>query len=133
MRQMILKVPRHNSDNDKIIFEAWFTAGSIKRAAQKLAKDGIVSARGKPYSAPGVHKAAKRYMVDNYAEAKQILLDTYKKNGYIVEDKFIERYMIKMAVETLVIQERVKFWLVENNLLEKHKDYIGSLIYIPDD
>ena len=132
MRQMRLKVLRRNSENDKLVFEAWFSTGSLKRATQKLAKDGVVSVRGKPYSIPGVRYAASRYMVDNYAESKQMLLDTYKKNGYIVEEEFIERYMIKMAVFTLATQERVKFWLVANNLLEKHKNYISSLIAIPD-
>lgn len=130
---MRLKVPQHNPETDKLVFAAWFETGSIKRATQKLIKDGVVSNRGTPYSEPGVRFSASRYMVDNYPEAKQMLLDTYKKNGYIVEEQFIERYMIKMAIFVLVTQERVKFWLVANNLLEKHKTYIDSLIYIPND
>ena len=130
MRQMRLKIPHHNPNNDKLVFDAWFSTGSLVRATQKLKEDGVVSIRGTPYSTPGVRFAASRYMVDNYAEAKQRLLDEYKKNGYIVEEEFIERYMIRMAVFVLVVQERVKFWLVENNLLEKHKNYIASLITI---
>ena len=133
MKQGRLKILRYDHNKYKAAYEAWFSEGSLKRATDKLKRDGIVSTHGKPYYASGVRLASTRYIVDNYDEARIMLIETYKKNGYIVEEKFIDRYMIKLAVEILRTPERVKFWLVEHNLLENYKDYISSMIYIPDD
>ena len=67
-------------------------------------------------------------MVVHYEDTKQMLLEQYHKNGYIVEEQYVEQYLIKMAVQALVSRERVKFWLIENDLMEKHKKYIDTLI-----
>lgn len=129
MKQWMLKIPYGNSETEKACFEAWFETGSLKRAQQKLKEDGVLSARGKPFaSADSVRKSSIRYMTTHYEETKQMLLEQYKKNGYAVEEQYIEQYLIGMAVQALVTRERVKFWLVKNDLLEKHKNFIGSLI-----
>lgn len=130
MKQMLLRLPNHSLENDRLVFNAWYETGSLKRAQDKLSRDGVVSTRKKPYSIPGVRLAASRYMIDNYVEAKQKLMDMYRKNGYIVEEQYIEQYLISRAVQTLETQERVKFWLVEHDLLEKHKTFIASLIAV---
>jgi hypothetical protein len=127
----LLKIPYKNPETDRIVFETWFSEGSLKKAQLKLRDDGIVNAWGRPFATPdSVRKAAIRYMVSNYEESKKMLIDTYEKNGYYVEEDFIERYMIRLAVSNLRTPERVKFWLLEHDLLEKHKKYIGSLIAV---
>jgi hypothetical protein len=127
----MLKVPYSRPENDKIVFETWFSESSLEKARVKLRDDGIVNAWGKPYATQdSVRKAAVRYMVNNYEETKKMLIKTYEKNGYIVENDFIERYMIRLAVSYLAKPERVKFWLLEHDLLEKHERYIASLIAV---
>lgn len=128
MKQMMIKVPRHNSLVDKICFDTWMQTGSYKRAYYKLKEDGIKNSWDRPFSLPGVRFAAQRFMLDNYEYTKNALMDSYNKNGYIVEEKYVEQYMIAKAVTVLHSPERVKFWLVRNNLLEKHKKFIDGLI-----
>lgn len=128
MKQMMIKVPRHNSIIDKICFDTWMETGSYKRAWVKLQKDGIMNCWNRPFSLPGVRVAAQRFMLDNYEYTKKALMDTYNKNGYTVEEKYIEQYMIAKAVTVLHTPERVKFWLIHNDLLEKHRKFIDSLI-----
>jgi hypothetical protein len=129
MRAM-LKIPYSNPETERLAFEAWFSEGSLKRAQQKLMDAGVLNAWGRPYTLDGVRKVAVRYMVKNYEESKKMLMETYKKTGYYVEEDFIEKYMIRLAVSYLVTPERVKFWLLENNLLEKHERYIASLVAV---
>lgn len=124
---------RHDPEVDKVAFEAWQSEGTIKRAYQKLMKDGIISSRGRPFSPDGVRKSAVRYMVYHYDDSKKLLMETYEKTGYAVEEEYIERLLIKMAVSALRNRWRIKGWLIEHELLERHKKFIGSLVAIPHD
>ena len=134
MYEGMLKIPYRNIESDRAAYEAWFKEGSLSRARDVLEKKGILTSKGRPFASDaGVRQAAIRYMIFNYDETKQKLLDSYKEHGYAVEEKFIERYMIKSAVKILMTPERIKFWLIGHNLLEKHRKFIESLVTIPDD
>jgi len=130
MKYGMLKVPYRNKITSKKCYEAWFSEGSLERARDKLEADGVVSSRGKPYSKDGVCKAAKSYMVNNYEDSKKMLLETCEKNGYLVEERYIEQYLIQMAVGYFRTPERVKYWLVKNGLFGKHVKFLESLIAI---
>jgi hypothetical protein len=67
-------------------------------------------------------------MLRNYEEAKQTLMESYANQGYLVEEVNIERLLIRIAVGILMTRPKIKYWLVKNNLLEKHKEYLKSLI-----
>lgn len=120
-------------ESDKAAFEAWNSEGTIYKAYVKLKNDGIISSAGKPFSPDGVRKAAVRYMVYHYEQSIQFLTENYAKAGYAVEDDYIERLMIRMAVSALRNRLRIKKWLIDHNLLEKHEKFIASLVAIPND
>ena len=63
-------------------------------------------------------------------DSKKMLLETYEKNGYLVEERYIEQYLIQMAVGYFRTPERVKYWLVKNGLFGKHVKFLESLIAI---
>lgn len=129
--RVMLKIPTHNLEVDKICFETWMAEGSLKKAGYRLKEKGIVSSHGTSFSDQGIYKAAQRYMIRYFDETKQMLMETYKKNGYLVEERYVDYYLIKIAIVILHTPERVKFWLIENNLLEKHRRFIDSIITIP--
>jgi hypothetical protein len=123
-----IKLPYSDPEIDKLAYEAWYTEGTLIRAAQKLKDNGVVSFRKKPFSPVGLRKATLRYMINNYAESRAALKQLYDDNGYKVEDDFLDRLMIKMAIYAFNNPSRMKFWLEEHNLIEKHKDFIESLM-----
>jgi hypothetical protein len=129
----MLKMAYKNPEVDKICFDTWFSEGSLKKAKVKLEKDGVLNSWGVPFGTAGICRAAKKYMVNNYEETKQKLLKTYEENGYLVEEKYIEQYIMGMAVHFLRTPERVKFWLVKNGLYGKHVKFLESLITISYD
>lgn len=124
---------KRNEETDRIAFEAWNTEGTLQRAADKMAEKGILSKQRKPFTLDGVRKAAIRHMVYNYEESKKFLMDTYTNSGYVVEEKYIEQLMIRMAVSALHNPKGIKNWMVDHNLLEKHRKYLSSMVAIPDD
>lgn len=125
-----IKIPYHDPEVDKAAYEAWYTEGTIDKASVKLANQGILSKRGKPFSPDGLRKAAVRHMINHYEESRETLKKIYHDNGYVVEEDQIDRLMIKMAVSALHNPQRVKFWMIEHNLMEKYQEYLGSLIAI---
>ena len=122
-----------NYEHYKACYDAWFSEGSLERAKDKLAREGVLNSYGRPYSLDGVRKSAVRYMVANPVESMKMLLESYRKQGYIVEKENIERYMIKLAVSVLCTEEAVVEWLKETGLYGKHIKFIDSLIAISYD
>ena len=112
----------------KAAFEAWMSEGTLDLAAKKLIGEGVVSFKGKPYSPAGVRWGAMRYMVLNYELTKPMLIENYEEHGYHIENDQIERYYIDMAKSTLGSVYRIKHWLIQHNLLEKHQKYIESIM-----
>jgi len=117
-------------NTDKAAFMAWHQEGTILRACQRLKSDGVLNTRGRPYSRDGVRKAAVRYMMNHYPEAKVSFKEAYNRFGYVVEDDQIERLLIRMAFGTFKNPARMKYWLIENGLMEKHLTYIQSLMAV---
>ena len=124
------KMPYRDPEVDKQAYLAWYEEGTILRACQRMKDRGIYSKRKTPFTPDAVRKAAVRHMVYNYDEARSTLLKLYADNGYEVEESKIDRFMIKMAVTALHNPERVRFWMKEHGLLEKHSTYLKSLIAI---
>jgi hypothetical protein len=114
----------------KSAYEAWFTEGTLDRARDKLTRDGVVNSMGRPYSRDGIRKAAVKYMVQNYEESKEVLIASYRKFGYEVNEENIERYMIKLAISSFFTPNSLKEWLKENNLYGKHKEFIHTFVDI---
>ena len=125
-----LKLPYRNPDIDREAYLAWYEEGTIFKAAQRMKEKGILTIRKTHYSPDGVRKAAVRHMINNYDEVRENLLKLYSENGYIVEEAKIDRFMIKMAVSALRNPERVKFWMIQHNLMEKYGDFLESLIAV---
>jgi hypothetical protein len=111
----------------------WFTEGSLRRAMDKLESMGVVNSYGRPYSIDGVRKSAVKYMVANYEESKQVLIESYRKFGYEVIEDDIERYMIKLAISAFTTNEAVIRWLKKTGLYGKHRDFVNSYIEISYD
>lgn len=125
-----IRASNADPDTDRAAFIAWHHEGTIAKACQKLKRDGIVSTRGKPLSPDGVRKAAVRYMMNHYPEAKISYKEAYDRFGYVVDDIQIERLLIRMAFGTFRNPARIKHWLLEHDLMDKHKLFIESLIAI---
>ena len=127
------RVTQYNRHNYKLAYEAWLSEGTVARATAKLKRDGVINSYGKYYSRDGMRRAAKCYMVDNYAESKQMLMDNYHRLGYDVSDEDIERYMIKTAITILRTRDNVTEWLKNNGLYGKHVKFIESMMTIEYD
>jgi len=125
-----VKMPYRDPEIDREAYLAWYEEGTILKAAQRMEQKGILSMHNKPFSPDGVRKAAVRHMINNYDEARTNLLKLYAENGYIVEENKIDRFMIKMAVSALKNPERVKYWMIQHDLMEKYSDYLGSMIAV---
>lgn len=123
-----IRSPYSDPEVDKAAFMAWHQEGTILRACQKLKEDGVKNTRGRSFSADGVRKAAVRYMINHFPEAKVSFQKAYERFGYSVKEENIERLLIKMAVAQYKNPYRIKHWLIQNNLLDKHKVFIESLV-----
>jgi len=124
---------RADPEVDKKCFLAWQSAGTLKHAHQKLVEDGVVSSIGRPFTQDGVRKAAVRYQVNHYDECKQLVIQEYAKQGYIIDEFHVNRYMIRMAVSALRNPYRVKKWMEDHHLMDNPELvlYLSSLIAIP--
>jgi hypothetical protein len=104
--------------NGKDCFDAWLEAGSLKRAAKLLYKQGVTKANGDGPPIPAsIQIAAKRYVLMNPEEARE---------------KFISRGHERMAIDSEWAVHRIlsaarvfgkgskhfKNWLVYENLWE---------------
>ena len=117
--------PYANPESDRICYEAWISKGTLAEALKVVQEKAVPNKRSKVISTQdGVRKAAVRYMIYNYDKAKEQLIEEYKKYGYLVEENAVELYMIKLAISTLLVPERIKFWMQEHGLLEKYQDTI---------
>ena len=62
----------------KTCFELWVDRGTLQKAASAMYHEsGVTNRKGKPYSASGLARSAKRYVLFNQEEARKIWEEKY--------------------------------------------------------
>ena len=91
-------------------FRTWLNCGSLGKTAKILYSEGMVNPKsGKAPTPPGIENAAHLWMLDNVAEAKRLIAESWLANGELLSDEKWGRLILGYARSSLSNKKYTEF------------------------